>query len=150
MKSPIKSSLYTVALSSLLLNACAPAVNETPEGEATEDMNSTRDAASSEASYADGTYTATGHYISPAGEESVEVTLTLASDVVTGVEIGVLAENPGSKMLQGLFSEGIGEKVIGKDIDSIELFSSVNGSSLTPKGFDEALQSIKAEASAAF
>ncbi|KXK09170.1 MAG: hypothetical protein UZ21_OP11001000228 [Microgenomates bacterium OLB22] len=49
--------------------------------------------------------------------------------------------------MQGLFAEGYKTQVVGKSIDELKL-DVVNGSSLTPKGFEDALQKIKTEAAA--
>lgn len=95
--------------------------------------------------YKDGTYQATGKYASPAGMETVNISLTLTGDTVTAATFKGDATNPGSINWQGKFSEGFSQAVVGKDIDSLSL-SIVNGSSLTPKGFADALVKIKAEA----
>lgn len=95
--------------------------------------------------YADGTYTKTGTYVSPAGKEDLEVSLTISNDVVTGVAVTGFATNPGSVNNQKKFNDGIEAAVVGKSIDSINL-TVVNGSSLTPAGFMDALELIKAEA----
>ncbi|HRH26039.1 MAG TPA: hypothetical protein PLF31_01015 [Candidatus Paceibacterota bacterium] len=95
--------------------------------------------------YEDGTYGATGQYVSPAGAEEVGVTVTLTNDVITDVKFEGKAENPGSVTMQGKFAEGFSSLVVGKSIDEVSL-SVVNGSSLTPKGFMDALDKIKAEA----
>jgi uncharacterized protein with FMN-binding domain len=97
--------------------------------------------------YKNGTYTSTGVYKSPAGEESVKVSLTIENDVVTNATFVGNATNPGSVKNQGLFSEGYKQYVVGKKIDAISL-DVVNGSSLTPKGFMDAVQKIKAQARA--
>ena len=95
--------------------------------------------------YADGTYTASGDYSSPAGAEQVTVTLTLKDNVVTEVSSTSSAENPKSQSFQKQFAEGVASAVVGKPIGSIAL-TVVNGSSLTPKGFMDALEKIKEEA----
>lgn len=96
-------------------------------------------------SYKDGTYSASGAYTSPAGPESVEVTLTLKDGAVTDVVFNGDSENEKSKFMQDKFGEGISAQVVGKSIDSLDL-AVVNGSSLTPKGFMDALEKIKQEA----
>jgi len=95
--------------------------------------------------YADGTYTKTGTYTSPAGAESVRVSVTLENGIVTASTFTGEATNPGSVFNQQKFAEGFESKVVGKPIDGIAL-TVVNGSSLTPKGFMNALNQIKAEA----
>ena len=95
--------------------------------------------------YTDGTYTKTGTYVSPAGVEEVVISVTLERGVVTASTFTGTATNPGSVNNQKKFAEGFEGEVVGKPIDSIAL-SVVNGSSLTPKGFMEALNEIKVEA----
>ena len=95
--------------------------------------------------YKDGVYKASGTYTSPAGKETVAISLTLANDVVTAATFKGDATNPGSKNWQGKFSEGFTQVVVGKKIEDISL-TVVNGSSLTPKGFTDALSKVKAEA----
>lgn len=95
--------------------------------------------------YSDGTYEAVGNYISPAQREEIDITLTLKDNVVTDATFVGKATHEKSKAMQALFSEGFKEQVVGKPIDSIAL-TVVNGSSLTPKGFMDALQKIKKEA----
>jgi hypothetical protein len=97
--------------------------------------------------YKNGTYTATGMYTSPAGREEVVITLVIKDDVVVGGTFVGKASNPSSVKNQGLFKEGFNQYVVGKNIDSIGL-QVVNGSSLTPKGFMDALAKIKVQAQA--
>jgi hypothetical protein len=97
--------------------------------------------------YKDGTYTADGQYVSPAGEEHVGVTLTLADGVITDAQFEGKTQHPTSKIMQGKFSEGYNAVVVGKSIDELSL-TVVNGSSLTPKGFMDAVAKIKVEAKA--
>lgn len=96
-------------------------------------------------SYADGTYTADGSYQSPNGTESIGVTLTIADDVVTAVEIETRPTNPTTSQFQSLFAEGIADEVVGVDIDQLDV-TVVSGSSLTSGGFREAVATIKADA----
>jgi uncharacterized protein with FMN-binding domain len=95
--------------------------------------------------YADGSYSAGGSYVSPAGAETVNVSITLAGDVISDVTFSGNATNPGSVRMQSQFGEGYREMVVGKSIDEVEL-TVVNGSSLTPKGFMDAVTKIKAQA----
>lgn len=95
--------------------------------------------------YKDGTYTAQGTYTSPAGIETVDISLTLASDVVVAATFKGNAENPGSINWQGEFSKGYTQEVVGKKIDELTL-TVVNGSSLTPKGFLDAVAKVKTQA----
>ncbi len=95
--------------------------------------------------YKDGTYTAEGKYVSPGGDESIDVTLTLKNDIVTESQVESNATRPMSVKYQGFFIEGYKALVIGKNIDEVVL-DKVSGSSLTPKGFNDAVEKIKAEA----
>ncbi len=95
--------------------------------------------------YEDGSYTATGNYVSPAGAEEVLITLVLKDDIITSATFEGKAVHPTSKLVQGKFSEGFNQAVVGKNIDELNL-TVVNGSSLTPKGFMDALAKIKVDA----
>ena len=97
------------------------------------------------ASYADGEYSAEGSYISPAGEQSVKVEVTLEDDIVTAVTVTPEADDPQAKGFQEKFAGGVSDVVVGKDIDTLDV-SRVAGSSLTSGGFAQAIESIKAEA----
>jgi uncharacterized protein with FMN-binding domain len=99
----------------------------------------------STSTYKDGEYTESGSYASPNGTASGDVTVTLADDVVTAVEVVGHGDNPDSKHYQGEFIGGIDAAVVGKKIDDIKV-TNVAGSSLTSGGFTEALDAIKADA----
>lgn len=96
--------------------------------------------------YKNGTYTAVGKYNSPAGPETINVSLTLTNDIVTDATVVSLAPDAHSQRYQGYFISGYKQYVVGKNIDSINLVGDISGSSLTPKGFDDALTTIKSEA----
>jgi len=95
--------------------------------------------------YNNGTYQANGRYISPAGSEEVLITLTIEDDTITEASFEGLATHPTSRRLQDLFAEGFDNAVVGQNINQLNL-TVVNGSSLTPRGFNEALEKIKTEA----
>ena len=97
--------------------------------------------------YKDGTYSATGSYISPGGPDHVGVTLTLSNDVVTDVTVTPEPGDGQSARYQAKFVSGYKQYVVGQNIDTIHL-TKVSGSSLTPGGFDDALAQIKTEAAA--
>jgi len=97
--------------------------------------------------YSNGTYNAEGNYVSPGGPESIDVTITLTDGLITDATVVSNAQRPMSKQMQGQFISGFKEQVIGKNIDEVNL-TKVSGSSLTPKGFNEALEEIKAQARA--
>lgn len=96
-------------------------------------------------SYRDGVYQANGTYQSPNGGENIIVVIELADDLVTNVEITINPNNPTTANYQGQFADGIGEIVVGQDIDTLDV-TVVAGSSLTSNGFREALTAIKADA----
>lgn len=98
-----------------------------------------------DASYRDGSFQANGTYQSPNGSENIIVVLELENDIVTGVEITINPNNPTTANYQGQFADGIGDIVIGQDIDTLNV-TVVAGSSLTSNGFREALNAIKADA----
>ncbi len=57
------------------------------------------------------------------------------------------AASPQSRQYQQAFMGGIAGEVVGKDIDDLSV-SRVAGSSLTSGGFNDALETIKADARA--
>lgn len=95
--------------------------------------------------YKDGTYTAVGNYTSPGGAEQLGVTLTISGGVITSSEIEVKATRPISKTRQTDFKDNYKPQVEGKNIDEIVL-TKVSGSSLSPKGFNDAVEQIKQQA----
>lgn len=103
---------------------------------------------STQSQFKDGTYSTTGSYISPAGAEEIAVTLTLKEDTVVSATVVGKATNPASIRWQQQFNAGYSAQVVGRLIEDISL-NVVNGSSLTPKGFNEALIKIKSDASIA-
>jgi uncharacterized protein with FMN-binding domain len=103
------------------------------------------ESADTSAEYADGTYTAEGDYVSPAGPSHVTVEITVQNDSVASVTVTPLATDPTSKGFQTQFADGIADVIVGRDLDILEV-SRVGGSSLTSGGFNDALEKIKAEA----
>jgi uncharacterized protein with FMN-binding domain len=101
----------------------------------------------SSAEYKDGTYTATGNYTSPGGNENLMVKLTLSNDVVTASTVESGANDPTAESYQSIFISGYKKYVIGKKITDINV-SNVSGSSLTSKGFKDALKQIENQAQA--
>lgn len=109
--------------------------------------NNTATAGTTAPTYQDGTYTATGSYDSPAGVESIAVTVTLASDVVTATSVSSGANDPTAAEYQSMFISGYKQLVVGKNIADISL-NRVSGSSLTSQGFNDAIQKIESRAKA--
>ncbi|MBO0983989.1 FMN-binding protein [Rathayibacter sp. SD072] len=105
------------------------------------------DAAAGDSAYADGTYDAEGAYTSPGGNETVGVELTLEGGVVTAVTVTPQSENPTGEQYQERFASGISGEVVGVPLDELDV-SVVSGSSLTSGGFNDAVETIKADAAA--
>ena len=143
----------TVAVVGLTLTACggdsdkddtakdSAAPNTAAESPAT----GATEAPAGEATYKNGEYSATGEYVSPGGPQKVGVTVTLNNDVITALELDTSHAKSTSAQFQGKFASGIDEIVVGKNIDELDV-SKVAGSSLTSGGFNEAIDTIKAEA----
>ncbi|MEV8239239.1 hypothetical protein AB0O90_03310 [Microbacterium testaceum] len=124
----------------------APAATAAPTASATTD-SSTTDSSTTSSTYKDGTYEATGQYATPESVETVDVTLTIADDTITAVEVTGDPQAAESKRYQSEFIGGIKDVVVGKKIDEISV-SKVAGSSLTSGGFNKAVDTIKTEAKA--
>ncbi|NBS41205.1 hypothetical protein EBS80_00915 [bacterium] len=73
------------------------------------------------------------------------MTLTVANDVITDATVDATSTNPASKQWQLFFIDNYKPLVVGKKLSDLKL-SNVSGSSLTPKGFNDALVDIRAEA----
>ena len=129
------------------LAGCTASPEPTAEETAPQTDESTTPSDTGSNAYADGTYTESASYQSPNGTETIDVTITLADDVITAVEVVGHGESPDSKHYQGEFIGGIDAIVVGKDIDSISV-SKVAGSSLTSGGFNKAVEAIKLDAAA--
>ena len=97
--------------------------------------------------YNNGTYSATGSYMSPGGEDQLGVTITLKSDIITSVSVTPSAGDRTSSRYQSKFISGYQSYVLGKNIANVYL-TTISGSSLTPKGFNDALTQIKSQAKA--
>lgn len=98
--------------------------------------------------YENGTYSATGGYLSPGGRESIELSVTVKDGVISDTSIKNNATTPDSKVHQELFSGHYKELIVGKKLGEVESLSRVAGSSLTSNGFNNALNQIKDDARA--
>jgi len=158
--SPVIVALIVIVLVSIAIAAVViaqkpnenTAVTETTQQDAiteTEAQTETPAATSSTEAdtYKDGTYTEKGRYVSPGGAESIDVTVTIANDIITSAIVKGNASRGESKDHQADFIGGFKSSVVGKDVDSVSL-SRVAGSSLTSNGFNTALNLIKADAKA--
>lgn len=95
--------------------------------------------------YKDGTYTATGHYVSPGGEQALKVSVTLKNGVISDTSAQPDNTSPESREYQGKFIAHYKTLVIGKEPGEVNL-SRVSGSSLTSGGFKDALEQIENQA----
>ena len=95
--------------------------------------------------FKDGTYTVVGQYTSPGGPEEIGVKVTLLDNAIKDVVVEPKATIPASQKFQKIFSENYKQLVVGKNINEVTL-DKVAGSSLTPKGFNDALQKVMTEA----
>jgi hypothetical protein len=96
--------------------------------------------------YMDGTYSTVSNYNTPAGVEELGVSITVKNDIVTAVNISNMGKDEVSVKLQNLFIDGVGSLVNGIALSEISDLGPVNGSSLTPMGFNKALATLKADA----
>jgi uncharacterized protein with FMN-binding domain len=153
---PVRYALTLLAGAGTLAALAACSSTATADSDAADDTTSTSASTSastpaagptSAASYADGTYEADGTYTSPGGKESVGVSLTLEGGVVTAVTVTPESENPTGQQYQERFAGGIAGEVVGKPLDELDV-TKVSGSSLTSGGFNDAVETIKADAAA--
>jgi uncharacterized protein with FMN-binding domain len=124
---------------SVVSNAATGGVvsSATPTGVSTE----------SPSQYKDGTYQADGQYLSPEGNETVGLSITLDNGVISDVVITPKSQDSQGKFYQQRFAQGITTIVKGKTLDSTFDVAHVNGASLTGKGFNAAIQAIRTQAS---
>ncbi len=108
----------------------APAANTTPSN------------------YKDGTYTAQGGFDTPSGSEQIGVTIKLASNTITSVSVDDSSIYSGTSFAYTeRFINGLSSVVVGQNIDSVNV-GRISGASLTPIGFNAALDAIKSQAKA--
>lgn len=138
----------TEPTSSAVAQPTSSAVAQPSSSPTASESTSTTGEATATSTYADGTYTAEGSYSPQAGLiEAISVTITLQDDVITAVEVSGDPQERESVEYQSKFIGGIADEVVGKSIDKINV-SRVAGSSLTSGGFNQAIETIKAEAAA--
>lgn len=118
------------------------AKTQTPETAGSGENNAATDATGN---YKDGTYQATGSYRTPGGNESIGVSLTIENGIITDSTVTQNARAGEAREYQGQFVSGYKSEVIGKRIDEVSL-NRVSGSSLTPIGFNNAIQTIRTDA----
>ena len=98
--------------------------------------------------YKEGSYSATGQYQSPGGGQEIKIRITLGNDgTITDTSAEGDDKSSDSRFYQSSFISKYKDKVVGKNIDEVKL-DRVGASSLTPIGFNNALEDIKQEAKA--
>lgn len=95
--------------------------------------------------YKNGIYTQAGMYTSPAGPEEIDVKLTIKNSIIVKTQLTPKATNLISKSKQTGFAKEYASYVVGKNINDLRL-GKIAGASLTPKGFNDAVEKIKAQA----
>lgn len=128
------------------MKSSSETAKQTAPTEVVEEVTTSNEVMTQEVSpFKDGTYEVTGNYVSPGGPRDIDVTVTLKDGVITDSTFVGKATDPASKRFQGEFAEGYKAMVIGKPLEGLEV-AKVSGSSLTPKGFNDALDKIREEA----
>ena len=97
--------------------------------------------------YKDGTYSATGMYLSPGGRETLALTVTIKGGVIIDTTLKTEPATQESAQHQQDFADNYKALVMGKKINGLSL-SRVAGSSLTSNGFNDALTEIRSDAKA--
>lgn len=133
----------------LLTAACGGGSDEAADATPTtsETSAAATDGGSSAASFKDGDYEGSGEYSNPGGQSKVKVDLTLAGGKISDIKVTPEATNGTSKGYQQKFASGISDEVVGKSLAELKV-SKVSGSSLTSQGFNQAIDQIKADATA--
>jgi uncharacterized protein with FMN-binding domain len=151
------SGLSVVVAVAACGNADAATEDDAPASASTQDSGTTADetagagtdgtAGATDGTYTDGTYTDEGSYSTPGGEESIQVEVTVADDVVTDVTVTPQASGGNAARFQDEFASGIADEVVGAELAGLSV-DKVSGSSLTGDGFNAALDAIRADAEA--
>lgn len=137
----------TAAASVLLLTAACGGSDEPADASPTTSETSSTTDDSSSAAVNDGDYEAKGSYSNPGGQSEVQVDLTITDGKIADIKVTPGATNGTSRGYQQKFAGGIADEVVGKTLDELDV-SKVSGSSLTSQGFNQAIDQIKADASA--
>lgn len=113
--------------------------------QSTTDPNTTTSDKQDTGNYADGTYAIKGQY-GPIGEDSIDVSLTVADQDITAVSIVGHPSSTISKNHQDAFSQAIPGVVVGKPLKDLKI-DTVAGASWTSEAFNKALEVARQEAS---
>lgn len=88
------------------------------------------------------TLTFSPRYITPGGEETIDIMLTLANGVVTEATALPQAKHPTSKQMQAGFEQDFSGAVVGKTLSELENIDRIGGASLTTGGFRRAVAEL--------
>lgn len=81
-------------------------------------------------------------YKSPAGDDTMSVSVTTKDGVVTAVSATPEATNPISLQLQKAFADNVSGKVVGKSVKNLKV-DTISGASLTTKAFNDFLATVQ-------
>lgn len=140
--------LSTTIMASVLLTACTPSApaSDTTQTQPSEETTapSTSDTTTKMTNSKDVSVDAP--YESPAGEESIGITLSVDENgVITDAKAEVKATEEKSIVRQQAFADGLPTAVKGKKLSELTKIDKVGGSSLTTQAFNEALVKLKAQ-----
>ncbi len=93
----------------------------------------------------DGVYEAVGAYQSPGGPEKLGVKVEVKNNTIVTADVTVFETSEKTTTFQNLFKDNYSPLVVGKDIRTLKL-DKVAASSLTPKGFNDAVATILKQA----
>lgn len=139
-------TLLTIAATAVIMNSGKESSSDSPVASSSS-VSSNETTSVSSASFKDGTYSATGSYQTPGGRESIDVTVTLSSGTITEANVIQNATSGEAEEYQGAFVSNFKSQVVGKKINEVSL-ARVAGSSLTPIGFNNAIDDIESKAKA--
>lgn len=97
--------------------------------------------------YKNGEYTQSSGYLSPGGTEQIKVKLKIENNIIVDTAVEFKPTESESVTFQQIFARNYKQYVVGKNIDAVRL-DKISGASLTPKGFNSALEKIKVQAKA--
>lgn len=80
-------------------------------------------------------------YMSPAGKDQIEFSITVESGMIMAASAKPLATNDASKYNQGNFIKEVATKVVGKSIQDFKV-DTIGGASLTTAAFEKFVQSV--------
>lgn len=146
----ISASVYMVANQSANKSAEKSKASATPPASVSPTAAATASPvvpAAGASSYRNGTYFSLGNYRAPSGDEQVGVTVTLKDGIITATTAEAKSQNATARQFQNTFASNYQPLVVGRPIKNLML-DRVSGSSLTPNGFNDALEKIKAQARA--